>query len=115
MLGPNKMLRRDVDGQDARARTRRITEATTLTPLDIFVRATANTATDSYSITLPYVAEAAGMVVTVSADIANSKVVTLQDADDAEEWSDLTLDADDDYVVLYCDGYFWHTLVNGIE
>lgn len=115
MLGPNKMLRRDVDGQDARSRQRRITAATTLTPLDIFVHATVSTAYPSYNITLPYVADAEGMVVTIAATVANSQAATIVDRDDSStKWSDIPLDTDTDYVVLYCDGYYWHTLVNGV-
>lgn len=88
--------------------------AATLTESQTVVEATANTATDSYAITLPCVATAANMMLSVWANIANTKAITLQDQNDSLDWTDLTLDTDNDHVVLWSDGRRWHTMLNGI-
>ena len=85
-----------------------VTGAVTLTAYQRTIRATANTATDDYAITLPGVAEAAGLVVSIRATIANSKTVTVQDQDDSEDWGgDYDLDTDGDRIVLMSDGRSW--------
>ena len=101
-------------GKSQRARQLNVSAATSITVGTSLVHATANTATDSYSLTLPNVSEAAGMLINFRATIANSKVVTVQDNDESLEWSDLTLDTDEDYTLLYSDGERWHTLVDGV-
>ena len=88
--------------------------AKTLTPMDQIVRATANTATDSYAITLGNVAECRGQFVAIVATIANSKAITVQDQNESEDWTDLTLDADRDACVLWSDGRRWWIFNNSI-
>jgi len=92
----------------------RVTAAKTLRVDERFIHATANTATDSYAITLPGVAAAKGNQFSITVTIANSKVVTVQDQNDSEDWTDLTLDADEDAVVLYSTGIRWTILENAI-
>lgn len=92
-----------------------VTAAKTLALDERVVRATANTATDNYSITLPPVAQAAGLFFAVHATIADSKVITLQDQDDSDDWDgDYTLDADNDGILLFSDGIRWWDISNQI-
>ncbi len=91
-----------------------LTSATTLTLNQRVVRATVNTTYDSYTVTLPSVTEAAGLVFTIQVTVANSKALTLVDQDDSEDWSDLTFDTDADAAVLYSDGRKWWVILNDI-
>lgn len=79
-----------------------------LKPYENVVRATANTATDSYTIYLPPVSQMAGKMVSILAYIANSKAVTVADLDDSENWADDTLDTDKDKCLYISDGKTWH-------
>jgi hypothetical protein len=78
------------------------------------VYATANTASDSFDLFLPVVQEAEGLTYVVHATIANSKAITLKTRGTVPGWSNLTLDTDNDHVVLYSDGRRWRVLLNGI-
>lgn len=91
-----------------------VSAVTTLTPYQRRVRCLANTATDSYTVTLPPASEAAGLIITIRAVIANSKAVTVAHAGDSQGWSNLTLGTDGDHVALYCDGISWYVIFNGI-
>lgn len=91
-----------------------LNEATTLAAYQTFVRGTANTASDDWTLTLPPVAEARGLMYSIVATIANAKTITVTDGGDDSNFSDLTLDTDDDHVVLWSDGERWHVLLNGI-
>ena len=82
-------------------------------PYTTVVLAHANTDMGSITVELPAVSEGEGMVITIQATIADSKTVTVADQDDSAGWSDITLDADGEYVVLYSDGFYWHELVTG--
>lgn len=73
----------------------------------------ANTETGNFTISLPSVTEAAGLIYSIRARIANTRVVTVTDAGDGD-LSDQTLDTDGDHVLLYSDGLSWHVLVDGI-
>ena len=101
-------------GKAQRSRQLNVSAATSITVGTSLVRGTVNTANGSYALTLPNVSEAAGMIVCVCATVANAKTLTVQDNDESLEWSDLVLDVDEDYALLYSDGERWHTLVNGI-
>jgi hypothetical protein len=71
--------------------------------------------TDANTITLPPVAKAAGLIITISATIADTAALTVQDYnDDSDVWADLTLDADNDRVALYSDGIQWWQFQNVI-
>ena len=95
---------------DENAAMLHIAEATTLRRANVFVYATANTASNSYTVTLPPVAEAIGQIVYIRATIANSKVVTVADNNDDGGLSDVTLDGDGEYVVLLSVGKYWINL-----
>lgn len=84
-----------------------VTAARTLTVHERVVRCTANSGSGSYAITLPPVNEAQGLTFTIQATIADSEAVTVQDQDESEDWTDLTLDTDEDAAVLYSDGRKW--------
>jgi hypothetical protein len=84
----------------------------TLATYERVVRATQLTA--SISVTLPPVSAMEGKFVSCQVVNANSKVLTLQDADDSQDWTDLTLDADNDGVLLYSDGIKWWVVTNDI-
>ena len=123
MLGPNLQQERSMGAVSSKERRLNISSVTQLsaqdgtyylTPQHMFVEVTCNTAMGSWSLYLPDVARAEGMVVTIKAIVGDSKNITVKDNDESLKWNDLTLGTDTDYVVLYCDGTYWHTLVNGI-
>ena len=91
-----------------------LTAAVSLTIREQVVRVTANTASDDWTLTLPSVAEAAGLLFSIVSTIANAKTVTVADAGDDADFSNLTLDTDDDYAVLWSDGLRWYVLTDGI-
>ena len=74
----------------------------------------ANTATDSYTVTLPPVGKFAGGLFYIEATIANSKAVTVEDLAGDAGFADLTLDTNDDHVLLFSTGTTWRVVVNGI-
>lgn len=78
-----------------------------MTTQDYVVRP--DTSSAAVTVTLPSVAEAAGRIYTVACRSA-SNAITLQDQDDSEAWTDLTLDAVGDKVALYSDGLAWHVI-----
>jgi hypothetical protein len=78
------------------------------------IKCTANTATDSYTLTLPSVSDAMGMIFSFSATIANAKVITVAHAGDSENWTNLTLDTDNDRATLYSNGVAWCVIENAI-
>jgi len=84
--------------------------ATTLRRANVCVYGTVNTATDSWTLTLPPVAEAIGQVVFVYATVANSKTLTVADNNDDGGLTDISLNADGEYVVLLSVGKYWINL-----
>lgn len=84
-----------------------VTAAYTMTVRDYVVRA--DSTAGAFSLTLPPVIDAAGRFYAIhfSTDGGN---VTIQDQDDSENWSDLTMTAANDGVVLYSDGRKWWQL-----
>jgi hypothetical protein len=116
MLGPsNRLVRESIEtGRSQRGVYTEITAAATIAVGDSVVHCTAVTDQADYAVTLPAVGEAAGMVVTVHATIGDDEIITLQDQDDSVAWTNIPLDTDADYVVLYCDGRYWHTIKNGV-
>ena len=91
-----------------------LTAAAQLTTMQGTVHVTANTTYDSWTLTLPAVSEASGLIFSIRSTIANQKAVTVTDAGDDSAFQDLTLDTDGDYAVLYSDGVRWLVLLNGI-
>lgn len=61
------------------------------------------------NITLPSVAEAAGRIYSIFFETDGGDV-TIQDQDESQDWSDITLTAEDDCALLYSDGMKWWTL-----
>lgn len=66
------------------------------------------------TLTLPAVVEAIGRIYTVSLETDGGKDLVIQDADDSVNWTDLTLDTQYDYAVLYCDGRRWWVLASEV-
>jgi hypothetical protein len=91
-----------------------LTAATSLTIRQRVVHATASTTYPSWTLTLPSVAEAAGLTFSIVSSIANSQAVTVADAGDDANFSNLTLDTDDDAALLYSDGRRWWVVVSDI-
>lgn len=87
--------------------------AATLALYEQNVVCTVSADTGNYALTLPGVAAAAGITFTVKV-VRSANALTLQDQDDSEDWSDLTLDADEDHVTLRSDGIRWSVIENGI-
>lgn len=90
-----------------------VTEAVQLKPYQTVVHATGSATTGNYTITLPSAIEAAGLIFSIWATISGGAVVTVDDAGDATLAAQ-TLDTNNDHVVLFCDGFRWFVLVNGI-
>lgn len=75
----------------------------------VYVIATAGAVT----ITLPNVLEAMGLIFSVYCeDITDPATVTVQDQDESLGWSDLSLTAGLDHVLLYSDGLQWNKLID---
>lgn len=74
------------------------------------VKASANTASDNFTLYLPDVAEAAGMLFSIEVIIADGKTVTLADNDESLDWTDVVLDTDGDGILHYSDGRKWWIL-----
>ncbi len=75
-------------------------------------------ATDTATLTLPSVVAARGKIYSIrmtAAVGAAGGALTIQDAGDADvSYSEASLDAANDRVVLYSDGYLWHVLSSTI-
>lgn len=80
---------------------------------DRFVRCS-GTGSNTSTITLPPVALASGMVVSISANIASTAAITVAHAGDSENWTNLTLDTDEDRATLMSNGNEWVVLENAI-
>jgi hypothetical protein len=91
-----------------------LTSATALKVYQQRVRALANTANPSWTLTLPPVSEAAGFIYSLHATIANAQAVTVTDHGDDPDFTNLTLDADGDAALLYSDGARWWVIANEI-
>jgi hypothetical protein len=68
-----------------------------------------NTTAGACAVTLPDVCEAAGKHYSISL-VTDGGNLTVQDQDDSRDWSDITLTAANDYVLLFCDGRKWFSL-----
>lgn len=82
---------------------------------DTVVRVAASATFDA-TIYLPHVSEAKGMSYSILAtDADTGDVVTIADLSDSENWSNLTLNATNEGVVLYSDGRKWWTIASTIS
>jgi hypothetical protein len=87
-----------------------VTDDYSMSVRDYVVRA--DSTGGAFTITLPSVSEAAGRIYTFLF-LTDSGDVTIQDQDESEDWSDLTMTAagqDPDGAVLYSDGRKWWVL-----
>ena len=67
----------------------------------------------SVTITLPNVLEAIGKFFSIyCTDLTGPATVTVQDNNESLGWSDMSLTADADHVLLYSDGIQWNKLVD---
>ena len=74
-----------------------------------------DTVDGTFTVTLPPVAEAAGKFYSITV-IDAAGAVTVQDQDDAIDWSNITtLDADLDGVLLFSDGLKWWTVTSDLS
>ena len=89
-----------------------IAAAATLTKFQTYVRV--ETADGAFTLTLPHVTDAAGVIICITKIDSSANACTLADDGGAEDWSNLTIDAINDSVVLLSDGFKWHTLSNEI-
>ena len=113
-MSDNPVLDKDVATLPSGAQTVHLSAAATLTISQRLVFGTVNTANGSYTVTLPDVAEAAGLIFYVRADVANSKVLTLEDNGNDAGLTDLVLDTDNDSIILFSTGKEWRELNLGI-
>ena len=76
---------------------------------DYVVRPSADPASGPIVITLPRVAEAKGRFYSILArDADGTNTIKIQDQDDSEQWSDITMNGPGDSELLYSDGMHWH-------
>lgn len=68
----------------------------------------------AYTMTLPSVAKAAGLIFTIHLTARTAGAYTLQDCDDSDDWDDLTLNTAEDGVCLFSDGRKWWIIANYI-
>ena len=64
----------------------------------------------AYTITLPKLAEAAGRIYSFSQPGSGTSDVTITDAGDDSVFTDQIIDAQNENVILYCDGIRWFAL-----
>ena len=81
---------------------------TTLTVRDLCVRVSASPTTGAITITLANVSEMRGKFVAIYArDADGTNTVTIQDNDESEGWTNITLSGPGDGNILYSDGMKW--------
>ena len=85
-------------------------------PGDRCVRATSENADGSAILTLPSVAEAAGLFYFIYAPTgATGGDISLYIKETATELTtNGDMDADDDHILLFCDGVNWRTILDGV-
>jgi len=71
-------------------------------------------AVSDVTITLPAVVDAVGRLYTFSLETDGGKDLVVQDADDSVNWTDLTMDTQYDYAILFCDGRRWWVLASEV-
>jgi hypothetical protein len=83
---------------------------------DTCIRATSTEADATGIITLPSKAEAAGKFYYINAPTgATAGDISLYVKETATELTTVgDMDADDDWVMLFCDGYNWRTITSGV-
>lgn len=89
-----------------------ITAAATLELWQNVVEFTAPSA--SFAVTLPNVALAAGKFFSFHLVTAGGKAITLQDQNESVDWTDKTIDANADGILLFSDGRKWWVVTNDI-
>lgn len=93
-----------------------VAAAKTLDVYDQMVRCAAGPATGAFAITLPRVNEAKGRIYAIHCtDADGTNAITVQDQDESEDWTDITLNGPLDGVLLYSDGKKWWTLSTDVS
>jgi hypothetical protein len=85
-----------------------------MTPRDTMVRITLTGANNS-AVTLPSVSESAGGIFVIRLLARGSGAVTISDKANDATFSDVTLNAAEEYTVLYSDGLSWYTLDSSLS
>ena len=62
--------------------------------------------------TLPPVNVCQGQFLSIALPDYTSNTVTVQDQDDSEDWTDISLNADQDGALLFSDGIKWWVVVD---
>lgn len=65
-----------------------------------------------HTIYLPNVTEARGLLFSINLIDTTAHTVTVADNDESLGWSDLSLTADGDHVLLYSDGVRWNLIID---
>lgn len=81
-----------------------------LTDMLVVVDEATPTTGAAVTITLPNVNEAAGLNFSVRAPRGGTNTVTVQDADESVDWSNASLNADEDSLVVWSDGSKWNVI-----
>jgi len=80
---------------------------------DQVVKVTTTSDADNTAITLPSVRAAVGRIYSIYFDtLGDDESVVISDLGDDAGLSDITLDAADEYSILYSDGYRWYEIAS---
>jgi hypothetical protein len=84
--------------------------ATTTLAMDVNDQAVRCDSSDgAFTVTLPSVREAAGRIYSI-VFVTDNGDITIQDKNGDAAFGDITMDTATDFVILYSDGYMWHSL-----
>jgi hypothetical protein len=83
----------------------------TMEVFETTVRIDTDTNDQAFTLTLPNVSLAKGKIYSIYL-VDDGANVTIQDNDDDSGLSNITLDADDEYTVLYSDGFKWYEIAS---
>jgi len=99
--------------KDVKDKVNHAADTLAMTIQDQVVRASTVSGTGAFTITLPSVTEAKGLIFSLYMVARNSTDdITIQDKDDDSGLSDITFNLAADQVLLYSDGFIWHTLAS---
>ena len=99
-------LQTQQDGRLQQSKTQQVTAATTLKPW--VRRAEVDTTGGAFTLTLPPVSQMAEKSLAIYQIAGATNACTIADAGDSRNWSNITLNANDEHVLLYSDGFQWH-------
>jgi hypothetical protein len=90
-----------------------LTAAASLKPYQQVVRVSTTSSGSAFTVTLPSAVECRGKIFSIRMTARDgSKNVTIQDLANDGSLSDITLDAANEYTILYCDGFNFYEIAS---